>query len=1149
MPAPTPSRLSLLTFPQRWKDGAIRVRFLCLPKGNPESSPAAGQPPYSTANLVFKAHLIGNLDNLPRAADSVTDGPLLPDRPPLNKAPLLAELAVEFKVIDRPVAVAGGAPLFRKPLAASYLALTGDRELSPFIASANDFDCALNEAQASQPVEPVVLEDGFTWGRITAFVLKQPVLAEACGFIGELTVNLPDPAFYAQGGWLYIDLHETSDYFVAAPGFTSVYAARIPALSEDRPLYAAVLFPVDGANPADDVYREAERYSTGFARMVHGAQTDDGGDAIRLAWDDEQVAEWLNRQVDPALNAPMGTSGYRIDVRKAGDAQWNSLQHVVSTGDLMLGPQNLGPFDGDAVVEVAPVQISPSLPGQYWMPAYFATWRGSSLALIDQDLVDLHQDHALDGPDAQPHRLGREKAFVPANDKSVPLVYGNTYEFRVRLADLTRGGPEADVDVPPAADSIATIDFRRRKRPGQISVLTRPAKGSPSLDIARPKLGYPDALFTGKVTFDMLGDDFRSAPNREFGVPDPDVTQVQILVEVRALSGDEAVWLTLYTTQRRFDADEFTIFVETQDIGTLDAFAGSPPEEGALAIPTARDVRLTLTAMGADRANYFDSDDSRVGVSVTVEVRSDAIGEGPLFAPADLPVRGFFFQPPPADGSVANPVDRLAQELELNSSRLTITGRPGHRILLGASANLHHTLAPECAAITFGSNADLIRRWVNVLQFNVCRDWTWDGLAETGLEVRRIIRYPPPGIDVEEHVGTLLLPSAITTTARAGVPADVRAPQRQFTEVFFFDAFDPKPAPGKFPSELRFEYRITTAFKGGVPAPEPEQLPELRVPVTTPPSQTPRLVSAGIALSEYVPAKDYSSTNQRVRSLWIEFEEAPADGDDTCFVRVLADAPDPMLILQDIPDVAEAPLPLDPEWMRLIVPGQTPDNNGLNAMQELTVNTPERRHWIVPLPEGLQPSSPELFGMYTYEIRVGHSGSRWSTAQGRHGPPLRVAGVQHPAPPLVCQAARTATAIRMRAPFATPVYKGQNVRPQIPRTQLWAVLYARVRQLDGASWRNIVLTHAALRPPAAIFNGGLQANSAVLFGEGELEVSAAIDLLRRVGLPDDAPLTVLAVELFGSATDASPAPDPVGTDLGFARIFRVSPLSPVPDRC
>jgi MFS family permease len=55
---------------------------------------------------------------------------------------------------------------------------------------------------------------------LIAFVLKQPVLAEACGFIGETTVPLPDPAFFAKGGWLYIDLHDTSDYAAAPAGFT-----------------------------------------------------------------------------------------------------------------------------------------------------------------------------------------------------------------------------------------------------------------------------------------------------------------------------------------------------------------------------------------------------------------------------------------------------------------------------------------------------------------------------------------------------------------------------------------------------------------------------------------------------------------------------------------------------------------------------------------------------------------------------------------------------------------------------------------------------------------------------------------------------------------------------------------------------------------
>ena len=1152
MPAPRPSRLSLLTFPQRAEAGAIRVRFLCLPKGNPEEPLDASQP-FSTANLVFAARLVGNLEHPPRAADTTPVAPLQLDHPPVDKALLLSQLTREFRVVPRvPPAVPPARPSFRKPLAASYRALTGNRQLSPFIAGVDEFTCALHDAQTSQPDRPVVLEDTITWGRLIAFVLKQPVLAEACGFIGDTTVPLPDPAFFAGGGWLYVDLHDTSDYAGALPGFTSLYAARIPSLNGDRPLYAAVLFPVDGADPLDDVYREAERYNSGFARMVHGAQADDGGDAIRLAWDDEQVAEWLNRQTDPGHDAPMGTAGYRVDVRHAGEATWNSLQQVASLGDLVLGPNNLGPFTGDAVVEVAPVQIAPGRAGEYWMPHYFTTWRGSSLALTDQDLANLHRHLDVNDPALPPHALGRERVFAAVDDKLIPLLYGNTYEFRVRLADLTRGGPESGDDLPLAPDSIATISFRRRTRPAQITVVTRPTRDSPALVIAKPRLGHPEALFTGKVGFAELEADFLATPEREFSVPDPDVAGVDIRVELRALEGDERPWWTLYTTHRVFAAETLTIPLVLEDHATIDVLPEAQPPAGALAIPTARDVRFTLTAIGHDDPDYFESASARVGIPITVEVRADAIAEAPLFSPVDLPLRGFFFQPPPDDGSVASPVERLGQELGLDHSRLTLSGRAGHRTVFASSAGLHHTLATELSSITFASNADLVQRWVNVLQFRIDRDWIWDGLVEAGAEVRRVVKRP--GKDDEDQLaGTIHLSRALPLAARAGVPSTVRAPERQFTDVFFFDAFDPKPAPDDFPAEVTFEYRITPAFKGDAPAPATETLPELLVPITTRPTQTPKLVSAGIALSAFVPADDYSATAQRDRSLWLEFDAKPADRDDAYFVRVLADAPDPVLTAEIVPESREAPLPIDPEWMRLIVPGQPRDSNGLNAMGALALaaNTPDGVRWIVPLPPGLSASSPELFGLYTYEIRLGHTDSRWSSAQGRHGPALRVTGVQHPAPPLLCQTARTADAIRVRAPFATPVFKGRNVRPPFPKTQLWAVLYARVRQTDGSSWRNLALTRAALLPPRSSVREHVPPgiDAAVMFGEGEIGIGTLHDLLLRVGLPEDAPLTALAVEFFGNASNPEPAPDPIGFDLGLARILRVSPLAPVPEAC
>src|SRR5260370_36266339 len=76
----------------------------------------------------------------------------------------------------------------------------------------------------------------------------------------------------------------------------------MPARTADpHALCAPVLFPVTNAAGnfiADDVYREAERYEDGLAKLVHCSQTTEAGDGIRLAWEDEQIAEWLNRQGD-----------------------------------------------------------------------------------------------------------------------------------------------------------------------------------------------------------------------------------------------------------------------------------------------------------------------------------------------------------------------------------------------------------------------------------------------------------------------------------------------------------------------------------------------------------------------------------------------------------------------------------------------------------------------------------------------------------------------------------------------------------------------------------------------------------------------------------------------------------------------------------
>jgi hypothetical protein len=172
---------------------------------------------------------------------------------------------------------------------------------------------------------------------------------------------------------------------------------------------------------------------------------------------------------------------------------------------------------------------------------------------------------------------------------------------------------------------------------------------------------------------------------------------------------------------------------------------------------------------------------------------------------------------------------------------------------------------------------------------------------------------------------------------------------------------------------------------------------------------------------------------------------------------------------------------------------------------------------------------------------VGHA-KGWSTAQARFGPPLRVTGVQHPAPPLVCRVARTRTGVSAAAGYATPVSEGRNLLPRSPHTEIWGLLYTQVTQIDNADRRNVLLARRFFRTEQhrdirETFN---------VAGTGSWDQTEIDALLRGLALPKDSSLSVLAVELF---TQLFPSSDPLGADLGDVRIVRTSPLMSVPPMC
>jgi hypothetical protein len=1175
-------RLSLQAFPQSFDGANVNLRILIMPQGDPLSplltgvSPAPDSPAFADATVKFVANLIPSSADLPAPAAVTAQVPLTTVSPSGARS-LFQQLATQFTIVPNPP---GQTPRrigysTRKYLPDSYRnAFNFDRPRTPFALTDNTYHCLLENWPVKTPQPPPPGE--VTWGRIIGFAMRQPLLASALGLLYTATVTLPNPAFFLNGGWLYLTLDPSSDFspqLAVNPALMQPYAARIPALSTARPLYAAVLFPVLSTAPTgsyDDVFTEAEDYDDGFAKIVHAVQPDraalldtsaDGllpaADlGLRLGWDDEQVAIWFNRQIDAAqIDAPFGTAGYRVDVRNHGSTAWHSLCEV--TGSLALGMTSLGTFNGELSVETLPLRPDPAQPAQWWLPAYFAQWRGVSMVVQDAVALQLHGNTIP----AQP--------YAAVGGSAVPLLYGRTYDFRVRLTDLSRGGPAVtDNAINPSPAPVCVFPFRRLVPFQPVTITNLDQTATPTTpqtmyQIARPMLSYPAAVFAGvaNAVNALLADlPNAQAQHREAALPDPDAVTLAIDVQVRQLATDAAIFAAtdqepyslLYSTTRAFPADptqSLQLNVLFQDVPDIGLFPPQPAT-GPLLLPRARAIRLIFRAAPAadPQLQYWGSTAAMMGQ--TLEVLTSAYGsdERGIFVPdiAANRIRGIMLQPDPVPSSNLTAVlallgqsgtansdvaTRLAQALSLNVSGLTYSGQSGERVVFGCSAGLRHSLSPEHGALTLAAKTELYHHWLIAVTLDLARDWSWGTLGRTSFEVRNT---------ADELLGTIDLTESVSLTA-------LQNPDRSTTRLIFFDAVDPKPAGG-FPAELSLSYQVTPVFNAPAAQQDPPLVLPLLLPIAANPLQTPQLASAGYALSPYAPAPDYSATSPRQRALWLEFAAPVADPDDIYFARVLSYAPDQMLTgvpfidPGDIEPPPEPPLGIDPELIRTIVPGQADDHAGLSAMQPL-IRSSSPVHFMLPLPTGLAVDATELFGMFTYEFRVGHY-KDWSTAQGRFGPPLRVAGVQHPAPLLVPLVGSFTASVSVSASYAKPTFNGRNLLPSPARTQLWALLYAQVTQADGASQRNVLLGRLPLRRER---EGPLKVLFTVAGVAGAFWQRSQIEaILAALALPAQSPLSVIVVETFHDLGDLF---DPLGGDLGHVRILRTSPLTAIPAVC
>ena len=216
-------------------------------------------------------------------------------------------------------------------------------------------------------------------------------------------------------------------------------------------------------------------------------------------------------------------------------------------------------------------------------------------------------------------------------------------------------------------------------------------------------MGYPEALFAGAPMADLKSDfDAIQASisidadgkritglSREAGVFDPAVTTVRIAVAVKLLSGDLAPYGLLYETEREMANDRLVVPLTFEPHATLDTFTAAQPSNGPLVLPTAREVRLTFTALGIDTPGYFASADARLGTPIDIIVRREADAEGDLLLdpPApQTPLQAFFFQPP-APGRAAGGAARGGSGSGRRRPDAAWTSRPADRNwLFGRSA-------------------------------------------------------------------------------------------------------------------------------------------------------------------------------------------------------------------------------------------------------------------------------------------------------------------------------------------------------------------------------------------------------------------------------------------------------------------------------
>lgn len=213
-----------MTFPQRFEGNELTVNIVVIPRNNDPfipwptglSSPLpTAVPGFANLQPKFKLAVVKGTDDFPLSnATPVSRKPILievSETPAGNKATILQQIAAPFTITDNTDKMPDPVPLdqagkrgIKKYLPISYrnqFNFTQPRH--PNAVTDDSYHCAVRDKV--QLEENYVPKNNVSWGKVFANILRQPLLAKACGMIYEVKLEV-EPSWFENGGYLYAEI-------------------------------------------------------------------------------------------------------------------------------------------------------------------------------------------------------------------------------------------------------------------------------------------------------------------------------------------------------------------------------------------------------------------------------------------------------------------------------------------------------------------------------------------------------------------------------------------------------------------------------------------------------------------------------------------------------------------------------------------------------------------------------------------------------------------------------------------------------------------------------------------------------------------------------------------------------------------------------